>query len=173
LALRTEMTDYALDPTSVHWVQVPYTNAGTYLRNHRVDAAVETDPYRTQTHAAIGAVTVVKIFAQDSGFADFPISAYVTTEQYATAHPDVIAAFQRAMLAADNLTAHPENVKTAILNHTQITHPVADVMDMPEFPADLDPHRLGRVVTMLQKATPPLVPPSFQVGSMILPMPTS
>src|SRR5262249_20177046 len=111
-------------------------------------------------------------FDEASGFADFPISAYVTTEKFAAAHPDIITAFQRAMLAADNLTANAQNVRTAILHHTKITAAVADLIDPPEFPADLDPNRLGRVVTMLQKTTPPLVSSGFQIQSMIIPMPT-
>lgn len=173
LALRQEMTDYALDPNTVHWTQVAFADAGTYLKNHRVDAAVDTDPYRTQAKQQYGVVSVVPIFDTATGFADFPISAYVTTEKFANAHPDIIGAFQRAMLAADNLAANTQNVKTAILNHTKITKSVADLIDPPEFPADLDPKRLGRVVTMLQKATPPLLPPDFRIETMIIPMPTS
>lgn len=175
LALRTEMIDNNVDPDSVHWVTVAYADAETYLTAHRVDATIEADPYRTQTADQTGAVTIVPIFAQNSGFADFPLAGYVTTEKFARAHPSVIASFQRAMVAAATLaTTDPALAKAAVLNHTKITPQVADVMDLPLFPSDLDPNRLQRVVTMLQRATPhPLLPAGFQIQSMIIPMPAS
>jgi NitT/TauT family transport system substrate-binding protein len=174
-ALRTEMVNNGLDTNSVHWVTVSYTNAATYLKNHQVDATIETDPYRTQNAQAIGAVSVVNIFAANSGFANFPIAAYVTLDTFAKAHSGAIAAFQRAMVQAASLaTADPAMVKAAVLKHTKISKAVAAVMGLPIYPADLDPNRLQRVVTMLQKdATPPLVPAGFSDQSMIIPLPTS
>ena len=40
-----------------------------------VDATVDTEPYKTQNAQAIGARTVVDIFGDASGFANFPIAA--------------------------------------------------------------------------------------------------
>lgn len=171
LALKSELAANNVAPSSVKFVTVPFASAQQYIKNHSVDASVETEPYKTQTAQAIGARPVVDIFGDTSAFASFPVSAYVATSKYANAHPQEIAAFQRAMVAAANLASNSANVKTAVLHHTKITQTVADLMTLPRFPLDLDPKRLSRVVYMLQNAK--LLKPDFQITSMILPLPAS
>ncbi|HVV18236.1 MAG TPA: NrtA/SsuA/CpmA family ABC transporter substrate-binding protein [Pseudonocardiaceae bacterium] len=171
LALKSELSANNVAPSSVRFVKVSFADAQQYLKNHSVDASVETEPYKTQSAQAVGARPVVDIFGDASGFANFPVSAYVTTAKYANAHPKEIAAFQRAMVAAANLATNSQNVKAAVLNHTKITATVADLMTLPRFPLDLDPKRLSRVVYMLQNAK--LLKPDFQISSMILPLPAS
>jgi NitT/TauT family transport system substrate-binding protein len=171
LALKSELAANNVQPSSVKFVTVPFANAQQYLKNHSVDASVETEPYKTQTAQAIGARPVVDIFSDASAFASFPVSAYVTTSKYSNAHPQEVAAFQRAMMAAAHLATNSANVKSAVLHHTKITQTVADLMTLPRFPLDLDPKRLSRVVYLLQGAK--LVKPEFQITSMILPLPAS
>ncbi len=173
LALQTELQASNVPPSSVKFVAVPFANAATFLKNHSVDATIETEPYKTENAQELGTRPIVDVFGDASGFANFPIAAWVTTGKYASAHPKEIAAFQKAMVQAAGLAANNANAKQAILHHTKIPPTVADVMTLPRFPADLDPNRLARVVYILQKATPPLLPQSFQIESMILPLPAS
>jgi NitT/TauT family transport system substrate-binding protein len=169
LALQAELSANNVPPSSVHFVTVPFANAQQALKDHSVDATVDTEPYKTQNAQAIGARPVVDIFGDASGFANFPIAAWVTTTKYATSHTKEIAAFQKAMVQAAGLAANSATAKAAILHHTKITPTVADLMTLPRFPADLDPNRLARVVFMLRSAN--LLKPDFQIESMILPLP--
>lgn len=169
LALQSELAANNVPVSSVHFVTVSFAQAQQALKNHQVDATVETEPYKTQNAQAIGARPVVDIFGSSSGFANFPIAAYVSTAKYVNAHPKEIAAFQKAMVAAANLAHDQQNVKTAILHHTKIDKTVADIMTLPQYPADLDATRLARVVYLLRGAN--LLKPDFQIESMILPLP--
>lgn len=169
LALQSELAANNVPPTSVHFVTVPFASAAQFLQNHSVDATVETDPFKTQNAQAFGARPVVDLFSDTSGFSNFPIAAWVTTSKYAAAHPKEIAAFQKAMVQAANMAANAQTAKSAFLKHTKIDPKVISIMTLPRFPADLDPNRLARVVYLLRNAN--LLKPSFQIESMILPLP--
>lgn len=170
LVLRVELTDYGVNPNSVHFVPVPFAQAQQYLATHQVDASVNTDPYRTMSARAIGTRTVVDIFDPNSAFNDFPVAGYFTTKAFAAKDLPAIQAFQRAMQAAA-ARATQQAVKTAILRHLKIDPTVASLMADPHFPTTLDPARLKRGVNLLQQAGQ--LPMSFQLSSMILPLPAN
>lgn len=168
-ALQTEMTANNVNVSKVHFTAVPFANAQEALKTKQVDATVETEPYKTQNAQQIGSRPVVDVFGDTSGFANFPIAAWVTTTKYATGHAKEIAAFQKAMVQAAGMANNQATAKASMLKHTKIAASVADVMSLPRFPSDLDPNRLARVVYMLRTAN--LLKPDFQIESMILPLP--
>jgi hypothetical protein len=65
----------------------------------------------------------------------------------------------------------PQTVKTAVQGHTKIDPKVASLMVDPHFPSTLDVARLTREVNLLQQAR--LLPTSFQITSMIVPLPAA
>lgn len=170
LALRQELSDHGVDPDSVHFVPVPFAQAQQHLANHQVDASVNTDPYRTESAQAISTRSVVDIFGIGTAFNDFPVAGYFATKSFVEHSPQIVRAFQRAMVAAA-ARATPQRVKEAVLRHLKINPDVASLMADPHFPTTLDITRLARGADLLKRAK--VLPASFQIAAMVDPLPAN
>jgi len=124
--------------------------AGQLQRGHW-DAAFLAEPYASKAEEDYGQVELADL---DQGATlNFPIAGYVATQAWARQHPQVAAAFVRAIgegqaLAEDN----PAAARAAVGKSDQLPGEVTAVMALPDFPVGpVDEQRMQRTAdAMLQ-----------------------
>jgi NitT/TauT family transport system substrate-binding protein len=170
--LKQSLQAVNVDPTSVHYITVPYANSEQALKSGSVDATVTTEPYTTEAAEELGTRPVVDVFAQGSAEANIPNAGYFASDKFVKDNPKTLAAFQRAMVKGADDAANRQNVENAVGKHlSKLSKQVLDVMALPGFPSDLDPNRIQRVADLMQKAG--LIKTHFDVRQMLAPFVSS
>jgi NitT/TauT family transport system substrate-binding protein len=99
------------DSRTIKWVEMPFPDMPLALAQERVDAAYAAEPFITLSKEG-------RVFAD--AFAAiaprFTIGAWVTTQEYADAHRDLIARFARAMAKAATWGNEHRDQSAAILS---------------------------------------------------------
>lgn len=91
------------NPSTVHWVAVPFPQQATALRSGRVNAAVMTIPFLTSTIEQGGVNVLGYPYASISK--QLPVGAWITTQAWAKSHSKVINEFAKSIEQA-NKTAN-------------------------------------------------------------------
>lgn len=95
-----------LTAADVKFVPVPWPQEKEALLTHEVNAVVPFDPYTTELSQTPGVreLSGLRRFAPTSGLS---LGVFATSSSYASSHPSVVTAFQKAVGAAiDYTTAH-------------------------------------------------------------------
>jgi NitT/TauT family transport system substrate-binding protein len=133
---------------SPNFVEMPYTDMATALQNRTVDAALLSEPYITDLYKKVGATA---LFDAASGpTADIPISGYATTEKFANANPNTVAAFQRALSRGAQIAGTDRiQVEQAIHKYANVDPQTASLVTFVGYPTRMDPTRLQRVPDLM------------------------
>lgn len=137
-----------IPPSQVHLVAIPFPAMPAALAAHRVDAAYLAEPYLSQVEAQVGGQELLDI--NQGATQDFPISGYVSTEQWCQRYPKTAAAFAQAVdrgqAIADTSRPAVEKVLTA---YTPIKRQTAAIMSLGNFPTSVNAVRLQRVADLM------------------------
>lgn len=137
-----------LTPTDVKFLERPFPDMAGALEAGQVDAAFLPEPFYQVAASKNGAVVLSDLFTGPT--ADFPISGYLTTEQFATENPKTVAAFQRALTKAIELAiSNSAEVDTALTKYTKIDKATADLMQLGGFSTSVNGTRLQRVADLM------------------------
>ena len=149
LTLNAVLTSEDVNPATVHYVVVPFPDMVAALKAHQVDAADMLEPFMTQAVLADGASPIVDQLAGPT--AGLPISGVFTTESFASKHPGVVEAFQRAMFRAQAFADISRGAVEKILPTyiENVTPTVAALVHLGNYPTDLDPVPLQRVADLM------------------------
>jgi NitT/TauT family transport system substrate-binding protein len=148
MAVRSVVRDAGADPAQVQLVEIPFPDMPAALERGDVDAIWASEPIATLAKSEVGAVLVADSF---SGELDgFPVAGYQATSEFATAQPDAVAAFQRAIAEASRLAADDPALVTALApEFTSLTAELAGEITLPAYSAELDVASLERVYDYL------------------------
>jgi NitT/TauT family transport system substrate-binding protein len=151
LALTQVLKANDVDPASIKYVQVTFQNIMPSWRGGQIDAAYLGEPMVTAATSTMGAR---KILDPASGPAkEFPISGYVSTQEWYDKNPKVAAAFQRAIHnAAKLMENNRESVAKVLPTFTQIDAATAATVTFPYFSSNDNPARLQRVADWMLEA---------------------
>ncbi|MGN9838678.1 ABC transporter substrate-binding protein [Nonomuraea sp. H19] len=151
LALAQVLKANNVDPASIKYVQVTFQNIMPSWRGGQIDAAYLGEPMVTAATSTMGAR---KILDPASGpAAEFPISGYVSTQDWYDKNPKVAAAFQRAIHNAAKLMENNREVVAKVLpTFTQIEAATAATVTFPYFSSNDNPVRLQRVADWMLEA---------------------
>lgn len=127
------------DSSRVKFVELPFPQMAPALAQHRVDAAVTTEPFLT-----IGKDEERPIAAiNDAIAARFMITGWLAREAWIAAHPDAAARFAGAIRqAAAWANAHGSASVDVLVRYTQIPAGVAASMRRLQYALTLDPKLL-------------------------------
>jgi len=124
--------------------------AGQLQRGHW-DAAFLAEPYASKAEEDYGQVELADL---DQGATlNFPIAGYVATQAWARQHPQIAAAFVRAIEEGQALAENnPAAARAAVGKSDQLPGEVTAVMALPDFPVGpVDERRMQRTAdAMLQ-----------------------
>ncbi|TNY34948.1 ABC transporter substrate-binding protein [Thermomonospora catenispora] len=137
-----------VDPSKVQYIQVPFPQMGAALEKDQVDAIHVVEPFLSDVQKKLGARVVVN--GGGEPVTGVPISGYVTTQEFASKNPKTSAAFQRAMLKAQEAAASDrKKVEEVVPDYARIEPQVASVITMPDFPSSVNTTRLQRIVDLM------------------------
>jgi NitT/TauT family transport system substrate-binding protein len=140
VVIRAALEAEGVDPSTLAFVEVPFPDMVAAVETGRVDAGWVVEPF-IQAAEAADLRTVLSPFAataEQLGGEGLSIASYVTSEDFARANPDVVAAFARALKRAfRRLERDPDELRRIVRTYTEIPAPVAARMALPAFTADL------------------------------------
>lgn len=122
------------DSSTVKLVELGFPAMQPALASGRIDAAMIAEPFLTRAKAQD------RVLAQpyDAIAKEFAIGVWVTTPQWARAHPDVLARFTGAVRAiADWANGHHDESAKVLERHTKITAETAATMVRARYGATL------------------------------------
>jgi NitT/TauT family transport system substrate-binding protein len=158
------LNTFGVDPSSVHFVVIPFPAMGAALAAHRVDAAFLTEPFLSAAEQTQGAVP---LFDVDQGAAqDFPIAGYVSTRAWAARYPRTAAAFTTALRRGQQVAAtNRPAVQQAMIRALKVSKTTAATMALGTYPLTMTTTALRRVVTLMQLNG--LLGPKVNTGALV------
>lgn len=163
LAIDAWLKAHGVDYSTITWVQMPFPSMGAALQQGQVDAAWLVEPFVTLDGATLHTRTVFPVFSGPT--ARLPVSAFATSVSYAKAHPQVVAAFRRAIQQAANMMQKDPGLLRKILpTYTAIKGALASKIGVEVYPAQTNLAQIERVSTMMRQVgllTAPLNVPSM------------
>ncbi|HEY1275864.1 MAG TPA: ABC transporter substrate-binding protein [Thermoleophilaceae bacterium] len=136
LTINTALKKAGADYTKVKYIEVPFPDANAALQAGRIDAAFVVEPFVTQGKGQ-GSTPLLHSFEETAP--NLTIATYFSTDEYISKNGDVIDRFVRAMNKSLTYTQqHPEAVRKAVLDYTEIPPEAAQAMALPQWRADLN-----------------------------------
>jgi NitT/TauT family transport system substrate-binding protein len=148
LLLRELLKGNGLDPGAASYVDVKFPNIQAALASDQIDAGVLVEPYITQAGQELGAKPVLQLI--NGPTADMPLSGYVAMTPFVQANPKTVAAFQRAMKAANELAQNDRGALGGVLQElTKVSAESVSSLSLGRFPTSVDASRLQRVIDLM------------------------
>jgi NitT/TauT family transport system substrate-binding protein len=153
--LSSLMVRATLEPTGVkldddkNFVAVPFPQMETALKSHAVDAVQAVEPFNTQLQKSIGARLITDL--SQGPTANFPIAGYATTSDFVKKNPKTVAAFQRALAAAQTLLTDRKVLEQVLPTYTKIDAATATTLHYGTYPTSLSTTRLQRVADLAKQ----------------------
>ena len=170
LAVRSTLENAGVDPVDVQLVEVPFPDMGAALERGDVDVIWASEPVPTIVKSTLDAVVVADSFVGE--MAAFPVAGYQATAEYVGAHPNTIAAFQRALAAAVSLIHDdPALVPDVVPSYTSLSAELAAEIMAPAYGSRLEPSSLQRVHDYLVEFG--MLEPGLDVAGLVAPVPAS
>lgn len=149
-----------IDPKTVTFVEVPFSQMGDLLRAGTVDAVMSADPM-TARILSTGTGVLLSYFLKDVP-AGLPTSAYSTTRVWALAHPQAVRDFRAALQqAADFSAANGDAARAAVAKYIKFPPEILAKTWLPRIIVPLTPDRLEWWAAVMLKqgllTRPPLV----------------
>jgi NitT/TauT family transport system substrate-binding protein len=125
-----------VDYHKVKLLEIPFPEMPAALEDHRVDAALLTEPFLSQVLAQGGTqIDAPSVETMPS----FPNGVYVASKKQVAEHSDVVDRFSRAMnTSLDYAQAHPDEVRKIIPTFTKTPAAAAAKLRLPSFDSKLD-----------------------------------
>jgi NitT/TauT family transport system substrate-binding protein len=162
-----EANDVKFDPNQL--VEMNFPLMADALARGQVKAASLIDPFVVDAQQKIGAKIVVDL-AGEGPTKNFPVSGYAAAAKFAKENPNTLAAFQRALLKGQQLSADRKNVEEALPKFAKMPPETAAIVKYGTFPTTIDKKRLQRVADLLTSYD---MMPKMDVGPLVIPMPAS
>jgi NitT/TauT family transport system substrate-binding protein len=169
LALKAILQANSIDVSKIHIVVVHHPDTVAALTNHTVDAAIQLEPFKTQTAEKIGSRPIVDLFGPGPAL-NLPLAGYFSSAKFAQQNPKTVAAFAKALAhGALDAAANRKLVEETIPTFTKIDKQTAALLDLPLYPSSLDAKRLQRVADLMQ--TYGLLQNHLDVSTMVVATP--
>jgi NitT/TauT family transport system substrate-binding protein len=149
LALKAILQANSVDISKIKVAVVHHPDTEQALTNHSIDAAIQLEPFKTQTAEKIGSRPVVDLFGPGPA-ANLPIAGFFATAKFAQANPKTVAAFARAIERGAADATNRKLVEQTIPTFTKIDKQTAALLNLPLYPTSLDAKRLQRVADLMQ-----------------------
>lgn len=166
LTLNDVLKANGVNPSTVHYVAIPFPDMIAALKAHRVDAISTIEPFITASEEKLGAVNVL---SQCTGpTAGFPMSGYFATSAWVQKNPNTAKAFQKALDKGQALAdSDPQLVRQILPTYTSISSKTADVLNLNTYPTSVSASAMQQVATLMR--TQGMLSKPLNVNSMLLP----
>jgi NitT/TauT family transport system substrate-binding protein len=147
--IRTAVEKDGGDPSKIQFVELPFPDMPAQLASGNVDAAWESEPFRSAIIAAGGRILFDNLTETHP---KLQIAQYFTSEQYKQENPEVVENFVAGLNESMTYASeHPDEVRTVLGTYTQLTPEVAAKVVLPAWPTELDEDSTTTVGEAAQK----------------------
>lgn len=166
LLVMSALKTNGIDHTSINWKAVPFPKTADVLKSGDVDAAFATEPFIQDTHKRAGAITLFDTAVGPT--ANIPTAGWASTGEFVDAHPNTVAAFQRAMQRGTDLALSDRSkVEPLLVEFSGVDEETAKLATLLTFQSKLDPARLQRVPDLMKEFG--VINTDLDVNDMIVP----
>lgn len=134
--IKTAVKKAGGDPSKVKFVELPFPDMPAQLANGTVDAAWESEPFRSQILAAGGRVLFDNL---TETYPTLQIAQWFTSADLKQKKPELVANFTTAINEAMTYaTDHPDEARAVLATYTKIPAEAAAKVVLPKWPTTLD-----------------------------------
>ncbi|WP_088320634.1 ABC transporter substrate-binding protein [Kineosporia sp. R_H_3] len=134
--IKTAVKKAGGDPSKVTFVEMPFPDMPAQLAAGKVDAAWESEPFRSQILAAGGSILFDNL---TETYPKLQIATYFTSEKLKAEDPATVTAFVEGMEESlAYAVANPDEARAVLATYTKIPPEVAAKVVLPAWPAELD-----------------------------------
>jgi NitT/TauT family transport system substrate-binding protein len=165
LSLNELLEAQGLNPALVQYKDITFPLMVAALKAHKVDAISVVEPFISQAEAQLGAREVM---TQCTGpVANLPQAGYIVTAAWASKYPHTAAAFQRAIIEAQQLAATDRAAVEQILpTYIQNLPPtLTSMVDLGIIPTSINATQLQRIANLMLSGS--LLHSPLQVAPLI------
>jgi NitT/TauT family transport system substrate-binding protein len=141
------LQDDNVDPTSMHWHQMPRQDLVSALKQGQVRAIVATEPYITDAERSLGAIEVLD--SCSGAVANMPLTGYFSLVSFARQDPGTLHAFARALEQAQAAAAERGAVQDILASYTAIDPPTASLITLGVYPTSLNADRVQLLADLM------------------------
>jgi NitT/TauT family transport system substrate-binding protein len=128
---------------TLEFTEVPFPDMNAALEAGRVDAACVVEPFVSQGKAG-KARGIAPFYVRTAP--DLTVATYFTSTQYAEENADVVDRFVQAMnKSLTYAESHPDEVRKALLDYTEIPPEAAEAIKLPVWRPDLNEPTIERL----------------------------
>jgi NitT/TauT family transport system substrate-binding protein len=134
--IKTAVQKAGGDPSKVTFVEMPFPDMPAQLAAGQVDAAWESEPFRSQIVAEGGRILFNNL---TETYPELQIAVYFTSEQTKAEDPEMVKAFTEGMTESlEYAQANPDAARAVLATYTKIPPEVAAKVVLPVFDPQLD-----------------------------------
>lgn len=138
------------DSSTVKFVEIGFPQMIAAVKNGTVDAAATTEPFVTA--ASTQGLQAVPFGGLSTTLDGVPQVVYVTSDAYATAHPDIVKQFATAMDASNaKLSNDPDKIRQIGATSTSIGADTLGKIRLPTFGPKLSTDKLTQLEDLMVK----------------------
>jgi ABC-type nitrate/sulfonate/bicarbonate transport system substrate-binding protein len=164
VAVNAVLEDAGVDIDTIDLVELAYPDMQAALERGDVDAIWQVEPFQAQSLAK-GSRVLFPLFS--GPMADMPVAGWLTTDQYATEHPEEIEAFRAALAeSVDQLQDDRARLVELVPTYTQVPAEVVGQVAMPHWDAEVDAEKLATMADLMLKFG--IIAEPFDVSTMVL-----
>ncbi|GIH67717.1 MULTISPECIES: ABC transporter substrate-binding protein [Microbispora] len=168
LAVDSTLRANGLSTKDVTYVPAAFPDAPGKLASGQTDAAWLTEPFLTGVQKDMGARKIADTMT--GAMADFPIAGWTTTEPTLSKYPKTMAAFQRAIVKAQQIAdSDRKAVEKVLPTYTKITPDAASIITLGAYPSTLNATRIQRVADLMLEYG--YLKAKMDVNPLLVPMP--
>jgi NitT/TauT family transport system substrate-binding protein len=134
--IKTAVEKAGGDPSKIKFIEIPFPDMPAQLAAGRIDAAWESEPFRSQIVADGGRVLFDNL---TETYPNLQIAQWFTSTQTRQKDPklidDFVAGINESMTYAE---AHPDEARAVLSTYTKVSPEVAAALVLPKWPTGLD-----------------------------------
>jgi NitT/TauT family transport system substrate-binding protein len=170
LSLNVLLSAYHIPANDFKTAIVPFPDMPASMARGQYDAYWVVEPFVTIMEAQAGARSLTDLMT--GPLENFPVSCWATTESFIDHYPRTVAAFQRAIVKAQQIAASNQSLVRSLLPKfiTGLPSTIANVMALGTYNTTISLTRMERVADVMQEYN--ILSSNFDVKSMYYALPS-
>jgi NitT/TauT family transport system substrate-binding protein len=149
VTINASLEKQGVDISKLKYTEIPFPEMNAALEKGRVQGACVVEPFVSQGKA--GAMKGIDPFYFNTA-PDLTVAAYFASKEYIAKNKDVVDRFVRAMKKSlDYSQAHPEAVRAALTEYTEIPKEAAQKINLPQWKSDLTTDTIEQLSSLSKK----------------------
>ncbi len=149
VTINASLEKQGVDISKIKYTEIPFPEMNAALEKGRVQGACVVEPFVSQGKA--GAMKGIDPFYFNTA-PDLTVATYFASKEYIAKNKDVVDRFVTAMKKSlEYSQAHPDEVRSALTEYTQIPDAAAQKINLPQWKSDLTTDTIEQLSTLSKK----------------------